>query len=92
MVFHKEGDKLEAHTLMTKLCRGKSAIEAIKKARDWIFENTGFNEITSYAFTDSPQTSWIARVCGMVETGRRPHHTTRNGLPVDRINFSLLRP
>jgi len=92
IVLHKEGDKLEAHTLMTKLCRGKNAISAVKSAIEWVFKNTGFKEITSYAFSDAPHVAWLARVAGMREIGRRPHPATRNGLPIIRIDFSLSRP
>jgi RimJ/RimL family protein N-acetyltransferase len=91
IVLHKEGDRLEAHTMLLKSCRGRSAIQATKSAIDWVFGHTDYKEITSYAFSDAPHVSWLARMAGMKETGKVDNATTRNGISVDKINFSLIK-
>ncbi len=87
-----EVDLDDAHTLMTKLGRGRIAIKSAKDGIKWVWDNTDCKEITSYAFSDAPYVSWFCRAVGMTETGIQHNYTTRNGLPVDRIDFSLLRP
>ena len=73
---------VEAHTLMTKFCRGSDAIDAGRKATKWIFENTKATKIVSYSFSDSPQVYWFARKLGLTKTSEEPWEATRNGKKV----------
>lgn len=69
----------EAHTLLTKDCRGTEALEAGALAKDWVFDNTKFTKISSYSFSDSPSVKWFAKKLGMVKVSEEPWEATRNG-------------
>jgi hypothetical protein len=87
----KEGDRVEAHTALTDICRGRAAIEATKKAIQWVFENTDAEAITSYAWSDAPAVAWFCRAVGMSKSETKPWPNTRKSKPVEITYYSVNR-
>lgn len=87
----KDGDKVEAHTALTDICRGRAAIDATRKAIQWVFDNTEASAITSYAWSDSPAVAWFCRAVGMGRRDTKPWPNTRSGKPVDITYYSVNR-
>jgi hypothetical protein len=89
--FRSVANSLEAHTALLPGCRGRDAITAAKLAVQWIFDNTGIQRITSYAWSDSPVAAWLCRMAGLEEFDEQPWLSTRNGRPVNITYFQIQR-
>lgn len=87
-----KGDKLEAHTALLENCRGRDAIQATRKAMEWVWENTQARSISSYAWSDSPAVTWFCRAIGMSPDETKLWPCTRNGHEVTITYFSINRP
>lgn len=86
-----KGKALEAHTALLENCRGRTAIDATKKALEWVFKNTKAKAVTSYAWSDSPVVSWFCRAVGMTKTHSKPWPSKRDGKPVKIHYFKILK-
>lgn len=86
-----KGDTFECHTALLPNCRGRCAIRAAIAAKDWIFNYTTAREITSYAWSDSPEVAWFCRAIGMRKLHTAPWPNTRNGKPVDITYYAIGR-
>jgi hypothetical protein len=87
-----KGVYLEAHTALLPNCRGRLAIEATKKAIDWVFANTPADGIRSYAWSDAPTSAWLCKRVGMVKENTEAWSATRKNSPVSITYYSLRRP
>ncbi len=84
-------DAVEAHTALLQNCRGRLAVEATKKAIDWVFSNTAAKAITSYAWSDSPLASWLCRAVNMRKGETKAWPSKRNGKAVDITYYAIQR-
>lgn len=82
---------LEAHTALLPNCRGKSAVSAGRQCIEWCFKNTDAQEITSYAFSDSPAVHWFCRILGLKAFLTEPWRHTRNGQQVNITRYRIQR-
>lgn len=82
----------ELHTVFPKTLRGRAALDAYREVLAWLWENTGYRELTSYCYSNRPEILWFARQLGFSQSGPVPDGTTIGGLPVGRYNFKLSRP
>jgi len=71
----------EVHTVLSKACRGQSAIQAGCLARDWMFGNAPCLMLVSYCPDNTPQTLLFAKRCGFTLFGQLRHTHTKNGVP-----------
>ena len=83
---------IEAHTMMTKKCRGRMAIEAGKKAIEWFFSNLGCKRIQSWCFSDAPNVIFFAKHCGFSFLRNRDRPVSRKGKQVEILEFYLDKP
>lgn len=82
----------EVHTILTATCRGRDAINAGKKAINWLFSNAECKRLESYCYSDSPHVYFFAKCCGFSCLRKRPHPVTRQGKPVDVFDLFLNNP
>lgn len=85
----KDGGKVEAHTALTDICRGRAAIDATKKAIQWVFSNTEAKAITSFAWSDAPAVAWFCRAVGMKKNQTQDWPNTRQGKTVKIHYYSV---
>ncbi len=81
----------EAHTALLPTCRGAMAVCAAKEAIRWVFDNTDAREITSYAWSDTPQVKWFCRSVGMTARNTTDWPNTRSGRPVKITYYGIRR-
>lgn len=72
----------EVHTMLLPPLRGELAVEAGKKACDWLRENRGWGRMTSYCYSCHPQTLWFAKRVGFRRTETRDDGIAVNRKPV----------
>jgi len=82
----------EVHTMFLPPLRGKNAVLAGREVLKWIWANTPFTKITSYAYSNRPEVKLFARIMGFHPTTVEDDGSTIGGVPVTRTNFSLERP
>lgn len=87
-VFFGNG-KYELHSGMLKAFRGRNALEAGRAVLRWMRDNTGCQEIMTWAFSCARNVILITRLLGFREITRFAWKKTVNGKSVDRVNYSL---
>lgn len=70
----------EIHTVLTKSCRGRIAIEAAKSVIGWIFANTECERLITVIPSDNPLAERLAVSAGMSIYGENPHSFKRDGV------------
>ena len=63
--FHKHRDGLMIHANMSDKCRGRTALDGVKEAFEWIVKNTGVKNIYAEIPEDNKVSWYMASFCGM---------------------------
>jgi hypothetical protein len=90
-IYEPHGRTFAVHTALLPTCRGRNAINAAILSLDWVFNRTECEKVTSYAFSDSPQVAWFARVVGLEDVGQEDYPNTRDGKPVTITKFEITK-
>lgn len=85
----KDPTTLEAHTMLSESCRGARAVEAGRKAIQWIWENTPYTTISSFTWSDRPQVAWYMRVLGFKKDKVEDWPNTRSGKQIQIYRYSI---
>lgn len=88
-VLEVSGDEAEMHTLLLPNCRGAKAIEAGKKMIEYMFQKRGIRRVFGFCFSDCKAAIWFTKKIGLKFESEVPHHNTRGGKSVNRVNFSI---
>lgn len=78
--------RYEQHTVLTKKCRGGSAIKAALETAALMSMRHGAKELVSFCFSDSPHTLLFASAIGFSRTGKTSK-TSRSGLECEKISI-----
>jgi len=94
-LFINLGDGIaEVHTLMTRECRGKAAVQAGKEALLWVFHHRVFlDESPDEIITNCPEpnraASYYAAAVGLNYQGRHPMAWVKHGKAHDLLQWGI---
>jgi hypothetical protein len=82
----------EVHTMLMPEFRGRRAINAGKAALAWIWANTSFDRVTSYAYSNAPHVLLYAKLVGLRPVGVIDEGVTIHGRRVQTTRLEIRRP
>lgn len=80
------------HTLLEPPARGSLAIKLGRLGMRWVWENTGWASLHSYAYENRPEVVLFAKLCGFHVDRTISDETTINGKPVRTHLLVIDRP
>lgn len=86
--FVLDSSHFEMHTTLTEKCRGRSALDAGRKALQWALSQPECSKVKTNVLTDAPQALWYAHNLGFKEEGL-PESRMRRGIPVGLVHLTL---
>lgn len=81
----------EIHTVLTKNCRAKLAIQAAKLVIDWIFENTDCERLVTQIPESNRLAERLAENAGMTRYGINPHSFMLNNKTESQILYGITK-
>lgn len=82
----------EVHTLFLPNLRGGAAVRAGREVLAWLWANTPYKYLTSFAYSNRPEVAFFARLMGFRKTTTVDDGLSVGGIPVTRTNFIMERP